>query len=81
MKVQFNSREGLQSADAGSNTGRIQVCSKLTLSKHNKAIILEWLRSLYEGFRPFFILRHPTKTEVGFKDGSIIVIIDNHYQL
>lgn len=53
----------------------------LTLSNGNKAIILERLRSLYEGFRPFFILRHPTKTEVGFKDGSIIVIIDNHYQL
>ncbi len=32
-------------------------------------------------FDRFFILRHLTKTEVGFKDGSIIVIIDNHYQL
>ncbi|MDQ0656902.1 hypothetical protein [Paenibacillus sp. W2I17] len=39
MKVQFNSREGLQSADAGYNTGRIQVCSKLTLLKDNKAKI------------------------------------------
>ncbi|RPK30510.1 hypothetical protein EDO6_01137 [Paenibacillus xylanexedens] len=39
MKVQFNSRKGLQYADVGSNTGLIQVCSKLTLSKYNKAII------------------------------------------